>query len=72
MQKVRSYSQAGVRSDECSAGICFDHGMGNFSIQNEKNVVSGNFDSCKGKGKGNYLTSVAKQAKTAFLHGPTV
>ena len=26
----------------------------------------------KGKGKGNYLTSVAKQAKTAFLHGPTV
>ena len=24
------------------------------------------------KGKGNYLTSVAKQAKTAFLHGPTV
>ena len=25
-----------------------------------------------GKGKGNYLTSVAKQAKTAFLHGPTV
>ena len=27
---------------------------------------------CKGKDKGNYLTSVAKQAKTAFLHGPTV
>ena len=26
----------------------------------------------KKKGKGNYLTSVAKQAKTAFLHGPTV
>ena len=26
----------------------------------------------KVKGKGNYLTSVAKQAKTAFLHGPTV
>ena len=26
----------------------------------------------KGKGKGNYLTSAAKQAKTAFLHGPTV
>ena len=24
------------------------------------------------KGKGDYLTSVAKQAKTAFLHGPTV
>ena len=26
----------------------------------------------KVKGKGTYLTSVAKQAKTAFLHGPTV
>ena len=30
------------------------------------------FVNTKGWGTGNYLTSVAKQAKTAFLHGPTV
>ena len=32
----------------------------------------GHAPTSKGKGKGDYLTSVAKQAKTAFLHGPTV
>ena len=40
------------------------------NIRRDSNLFS-NFK-CKGKGKGNYLTSVAKQAKTAFLHGPTV
>ena len=38
--------------------------------KNQKKKARTNKGTCKGKG--NYLTSVAKQAKTAFLHGPTV
>ena len=51
------------------------HKIGRLRKFNRSREIEFNFLTAwtKGKGKGiSYLTSVAKQAKTAFLHGPTV